>query len=404
MTELWFWLITALMVLVSVAIFVVPIYRGKDQDEAASRDELNKAFFRDRMDELNEEVDEGLVDNQGELAVELQQSLLDDVPEKNQVQTQSTVAPWMLLPGVLILVILSYALYLTTGNQQKVVHWQETAAKLPELSSRLMSDSQEPMTDQEMADLTLALRTKLSQTPDDAMGWLLLGRIGLANRDIQTAEGAMSRAYRLMPEDSDVKLGYAQSLMLSGDETNVNKARDMLREVVKVDHGNLQALSLLAFEAFERGAFDEAIAAWSTMKQLLPANDPRAMMLDRSIERAEAQAGAGNGQSVSVTISLGDEVGVPNEGVLIVSVHSADGAPMPVAAKRLPLTNFPVNVELTDADSMIPERLMSSLPDVLVKARIDSDGNVMTKDGDWYGQSQPFALGESSQIVINQQN
>ncbi|MGF1765910.1 c-type cytochrome biogenesis protein CcmI [Enterovibrio makurazakiensis] len=404
MTELWFWLITALMVLVSVAIFVVPIYRGKDQDEAASRDELNKAFFRDRMDELNEEADEGLVDNQGELAVELQQSLLDDVPESKQVQTQSTVAPWMLLPGVLILVILSYALYLTTGNQQKVVHWQETAAKLPELSSRLMSDSQEPMTDQEMADLTLALRTKLSQTPDDAMGWLLLGRIGLANRDIQTAEGAMSRAYRLMPEDSDVKLGYAQSLMLSGDETNVNKARDMLREVVRVDHGNLQALSLLAFEAFERGAFDEAIAAWSTMKQLLPENDPRGVMLERSIERAQAQAGAGNGQSVSVTISLGDEVSVPNEGVLIVSVHSADGAPMPVAAKRLPLSRFPLSVELTDADSMIPERLMSSLPNVLVKARIDSDGNVMTKDGDWYGQSQPFSLGESSQIIINQQN
>ncbi|MDD1792421.1 c-type cytochrome biogenesis protein CcmI [Enterovibrio sp. ZSDZ42] len=404
MTELWFWLITALMVLVSVAIFVVPIYRGKDQDEAASRDELNKAFFRDRMDELNEEADEGLVDNQGELAVELQQSLLDDVPESKQVQTQSTVAPWMLLPGVLILVILSYALYLTTGNQQKVVHWQETAAKLPELSSRLMSDSQEPMTDQEMADLTLALRTKLSQTPDDAMGWLLLGRIGLANRDIQTAEGAMSRAYRLMPEDSDVKLGYAQSLMLSGDETNVNKARDMLREVVRVDHGNLQALSLLAFEAFERGAFDEAIAAWSTMKQLLPENDPRGVMLERSIERAQAQAGAGNGQSVSVTISLGDEVSVSNEGVLIVSVHSADGAPMPVAAKRLPLSRFPLSVELTDADSMIPERLMSSLPNVLVKARIDSDGNVMTKDGDWYGQSQPFSLGESSQIIINQQN
>ncbi|WP_407331039.1 c-type cytochrome biogenesis protein CcmI [Enterovibrio sp. 27052020O] len=404
MTELWFWLITALMVLVSVGLFVVPIYLGKDQDEAASRDELNKAFFRDRMDELDEEADEGLVDNQSELAVELQQSLLDDIPQSNTAKTQSKVSMLMLLPGVLILVGLSYALYFLEGNHQQVVAWQETAERLPELSRRLMSDSEEPMTDQEMADLTLSLRTKLSQTPDDAMGWLLLGRIGLANRDIQTAEGAMGKAYRLMPNDSDVKLGYAQSLMLSGDETNVETARNLLRQVIKTDHGNLQALSLLAFEAFERNANDEAIAAWSTMKQLLPENDPRISMLDRSIARAQAQVGAGNGQTVSVTISLDDAVGIPDEGILIVSVHSADGAPMPVAAKRIPLSSFPLDVELTDADSMIPERLMSSLPNVLVKARIDRDGNVMTKDGDWFGESEPFALGGSSQIVINQKN
>ncbi|MEZ8143421.1 c-type cytochrome biogenesis protein CcmI [Enterovibrio norvegicus FF-454] len=404
MTELWFWLITALMVLVSVGLFVVPIYLGKDQDEAASRDELNKAFFRDRMDELEEETEEGLVDNQSELALELQQSLLDDIPEGDKAKTQNKVSMLMLLPGVLILVGLSYSLYFLEGNQQQVVAWQETAERLPELSRRLMSDSEEPMTDQEMADLTLSLRTKLSQTPDDAMGWLLLGRIGLANRDIQTAEGAMGKAYRLMPNDNDVKLGYAQSLMLSGDETNVETARNLLRQVIKKDHGNLQALSLLAFEAFERNAYDEAIAAWSTMKQLLPENDPRISMLDRSIARAQAQVGAGNGQTVSVTISLDDAVGIPDEGVLIVSVHSADGAPMPVAAKRIPLSSFPLDVELTDADSMIPERLMSSLPNVLVKARIDRDGNVMTKEGDWFGESEPFALGGSSQIVINQKN
>ncbi|EOD80154.1 Cytochrome c heme lyase subunit CcmH [Grimontia indica] len=402
MTEMWFWLITALMMVVSVGLFVLPIYRGKEQDEAASRDELNKAFFRDRMEELNEEAEEGLVENQNELAVELKQSLLDDIPANEKSATQSKVPFVVLVPGILIMVLMSYGLYDTMGNYREVVSWQETASRLPDLSRRLMSDTNEPMTDQEMAELTLSLRTKLQQTPDDAMGWLLLGRIGLANRDVQTAEGAMAKAYNLMPDDSDVKLGYAQSLMLSGDEQNSNTARNLLREVIRVDHGNLQAFSLLAFDAFERGAYEEAVAAWSTMKQLLPADDPRISMLDRSIQRAEAQMGAGEGQSVSVTISLDEQVQLPSEGVLIVSVHSADGAPMPVAAKRLPLSRFPVEVELTDADSMIPERLMSSLPEVMVKARIDNDGNVMTRDGDWFGETDPFELGGSSQLVINQ--
>ncbi len=105
---------------------------------------------------------------------------------------------------------------------------------------------------------------------------------------------------------------------------------------------------------------------------------------------------------MSVTVTLDEDVVLPEQGVLIISVHSADGAPMPIAAKRLPINQFPLTVELTDADSMIPERLMSSLPEVLVKARIDHDGNVMTKDGDWFGETLPFALGGQSQIVINQ--
>ncbi|SFP17136.1 c-type cytochrome biogenesis protein CcmI [Enterovibrio norvegicus] len=403
MTETMFWLITALMMLVSIAIFVLPIYRGKDQDEEASRDELNKAFFRDRMEEIEEEAQEGLIENQGELAVELKQSLLDDIPTQQAVtERMNTVSAMMLAPGVLILVILSYFLYNTFGSYGAVVSWQETTNNLPELSQRLMSESQEPLTDQEMADLTLALRTKLQQTPDDAMGWLLLGRIGMANRDIQTAEGAMAKAYGLSPENSDIKLGYAQSLIFSGDETNVTKARGLLREVIREDHANMQAFSLLAFEAFERGAYDEAIAAWSTMKKLLPENDPRIAMLERSIARANTQMNVGSGQKVSVTVTLDEDVVLPEQGVLIVSVHSADGAPMPIAAKRLPINQFPLTVELTDADSMIPERLMSSLPEVLVKARIDHDGNVMTKDGDWFGETLPFALGGQSQVVINQ--
>lgn len=111
MTEMWFWLITALMIVVSIGLFVLPIYRGKDQDELASRDELNKAFFRDRMAELNEEAQEGLVENQDELALELKQSLLDDIPENTQASKSQRVSLAMLLPGVLVLVFLSYALY-----------------------------------------------------------------------------------------------------------------------------------------------------------------------------------------------------------------------------------------------------------------------------------------------------
>ncbi len=401
MTQLYFWILIGLMLIGSVLLFVLPIARKEKTKvtEQVSRDALNKAFYRERMLELDEETTEGLIENKEELALELKQSLLEDIPQssKDPAKVNSSLP---LIPGVILFVVLVLGIYLTIGNFSKVVHWQETAARLPELSSRMMADSDDPMSDEEMTDLILALRTQLQKTPNDAMGWLLLGRIALANRDMMTAEGAMAKAYQLLPSDPDVILGYAQSLMLTGDDSNAVMARGLLKGLIKEDHANLQALSLLAFDAFERASYEEAKGAWLSMKQLLASTDPRHSMLDRSIAKVDSLLNQGQGQSVTVNISLDPSIKLPTEGVLFVSAHSADGAPVPIAAKRLPLTQFPLEIELTDADSMIPERVLSSLPSFMLKARIDLDGDLITKDG-YLGESQTVLLGEKTHISIN---
>lgn len=399
-----FWLFAALMLLLSSVFFIIPFYLKKNKDDAVSRDELNKALYQERVQELKKETKEGLIDDQDELQIELKQSLLDDIPITQPIvfkDTFSTKLP--LLVGVLFLCGLSLVLYFQLGHYSEVIAWQKNAARLPELSEKLMSESADAMTEQEMNDLVLSLRTKLQQTPNDAMGWLLLGKIALANRDIQTAQSAMEKAYRLTPDNIEMKLGYAQSLMLTGDETNQQTARNLLTQVIKKDHSNLQAFSLLAFDAFERGEFEKAISMWSIMKQSLPKDDNRILMLDRSIERAKIHGNIEPEKSISLNIELDPRVILPKNGVLIVSVHTPDGASMPIAAKQLAIDSFPVQVVLTDIDSMIPERKLSSLNELKVKARIDSDANVMTKEGDWFGESPNFNLGETSSILIDKQ-
>ncbi|MFC1507845.1 c-type cytochrome biogenesis protein CcmI [Pseudomonadota bacterium] len=401
-----FWILTVILVLIAAVIFVAPMYFGKEQDDVASRDELNKAFFKDRINELNEEDSEGLVVNQQELVSELQQSLLDDVPVSSKQQAV-TVSPLMLFPGLILLVGICYGMYFAVGNINKVESWQQTVSRLPELSKRLMDEQgTAPLTDEEMVDLTLALRTRLHNNPDDAMGWLLLGRIGMANRDAETSQGAMKRAYALAPNDPEIQLGYAQTLMLIGDPGQSDYARQLLRSVIKRDHSNIRAMSLLAFDAFEAGDYQQAVSYWTMMKNLIGEDDPRANMLNRSIERAQSRLGkaANTATSVTVKVILDPAVSLPAQGLVIISVHSADGAPMPVAARRLPLSSaFPLTVTLDDNDSMIPERKLSSLPAMIVKARIDGDGNVMTKQGDWYGQSDETQLGSSTIVTINKQ-
>ncbi|MGC7856763.1 c-type cytochrome biogenesis protein CcmI [Vibrio anguillarum] len=400
-----FWLSTLILTFFGCVFIALPILKNRANNDAALRDELNKAIFKNRLAELHEETQEGLVDSEQELIADLKQSLLDDIPAQSVQGNSSHVSPMVvLIPSILLVVILSYGFYLKFGAASQE-QWQQVNANLPALSKKMMSPEGAALSDDEMNDLTLALRTRLHYQPQDATGWLLLGRIGLANRDIETSIGSMKKAYALDPKDADVKLGYAQALMLSQDELDQNQAREILTALVQQDYVDLRVFSLLAFDAFERQDYPAAMKYWRLMQQMIGPEDSRYEMLSRSIERAQSkmQPKAIDGKMVPVTISLGDGVTLEQNAVLIVSVHSSDGAPMPVAAARYPLTQFPIKVVLDDSNSMVQGRKLSDLAQLIVRVRLDTDGNVSTKQGDWFGESAPMSLGQPVEVVINKQ-
>ncbi|MGR5093839.1 c-type cytochrome biogenesis protein CcmI [Vibrio maritimus] len=400
-----FWISTVGLVIVAVVLLAMTLNSKKVNKDEQLRDELNKAFYKDRLTELEEEANEGLVENQEDLIDDLKQSLLDDIPHQDKVEKTSLSPMTVLIPSVALIVVMTYGMYMHFGGASKVKDWQEVSGRLPELSKKLMAGSAEPMTEDEMQDLTLALRTRLHYQSNDSTGWLLLGRIALANRDVTTATDAMENAYRLEPEDADVKLGYAQALMMSQDEMDQNRARGLLNSLLKSEYVDLRVLSLLAFDAFERQDYPAAVRYWSVMQRMIGPEDSRYEMLTRSIENAQAKMGEPivQGKSVAVNISVSPNARLPQDAALIVSVHPADGSPMPVAAARYPLGTFPRTVVLDDNNSMMEGRKLSSLEGLIVRARIDSDGNVATRDGDWYGESQPAELGDTVELVIDQQ-
>ena len=400
-----FWISTLALVFVGVIFIIIPLWKAREQDDEARRDELNKAFYKDRLAELKEEDAEGLVNNQDELITELKQSLLDDIPTKEKTQQDSLNARLFILPSVIIFVAITYGLYFKFGNIDKIEKWQEVSARLPELSKQLMNPEGVSLSDSEMTNLTLALRTKLHHEPKDAMGWFLLGRIGMSNRDIDTSVGAMKKAYALEPTNVDIKLGYAQALMLSGDDAKAEQAKRMLKQVLRGDSTNLRALSLLAFSAFERQDYQGAVSAWKAMQMLIGPDDSRYEMLTRSIERAQSKQNpeVNLEKQVPITVNLGSNVTLPSQGVVIVSIHPADGSAMPVAAARIPLSRFPLKIMMSDDNNMIEQRKLSDMPNFIVRARIDQDGNVSTKDGDWYGESTVSTLGENVSVEIDKQ-
>ncbi len=401
-----FWIASIVLIALSGVMIALPFIKKKENNDAALRDELNKALYKDRLSELEEETEEGLVENQQELIDDLKQSLLDDIPSEKHVSESAALNPWVVIvPSMLLTIAMSYGLYAKFGAADDVAQWQQVSSNLPALSKKLMSPEGAALSDDEMQDLTLALRTRLHVEPKDATGWLLLGRIALANRDIDTAIGAMNKAYTLKNDDPDIMLGYAQALMLSQDPVDQDTARATLGKLVQRNYMDVRVFSLLAFDAYERKDFAAAVRYWSIMQQMIGPQDERYEMLGRSIENAQKQMGIApsDAKSVSVSINLAPQATASPDAALIVSVHNADGSPVPVAAARYPLGTFPRTVVLDDGNSMMQGQKLSQLEGYVVRVRIDNDGNVATKEGDWYGESSAAKMGEAVEVTIDKQ-
>ena len=132
------WISTCVIALVSLFFVIFPIIQRSSLDRQLQRDELNKAFYKNRLSELEEENNEGLVDNQEELVEELKQSLLDDIPEKN-VSHQVIGRSWpFFLLSSLFVIALSYGLYAQFGASGRVDDWKKISERLPEISKQLL--------------------------------------------------------------------------------------------------------------------------------------------------------------------------------------------------------------------------------------------------------------------------
>lgn len=394
-----FWLMIIALLAGAAALLVVPAMRQSKENEAASRDTLNKAFYQERLSELEQDEEQGVVAQRGEMIKELQQNLLYDIPGRRDQQVRP-INRWALLPGVAILVAVALGFYLKTGGLAQVTAWHQVQSQMPELRERLTNEGAEPLSMEEIARFGLGLRTSLQQDERNIDDWMLLGRVGMALNNATTAIQAFAHAYRLDPNNMAARLGYAEVLTRSDDPRDNQQATAILRKMAAEDHGNPRVLSLLAFNAFEQGDYPQAINAWQAMLKLLPADDQRIAVIKRSIEQAKAQSGIETGK-LSVTVSLSPEAAkaLPQQGTLVVSVTDGEN-PAPVAVKQLPVSRFPLSFTVDDSNTMMPGRQLSQLHQVKVDARFSQDGRATPQSGDWYGESRLQAWGGKEPVSV----
>lgn len=195
----------------------------------------------------------------------------------------------LFVPGIVVALIVGAVSYYETGSYKQVQVWQQATAQAPALLERALDPKADPLNEEDMTRLALGLRTRLQADPTNVEGWIMLGRIGMVLGNASTATEAYANAYRQDPKNSDAALGYAEALTRSSDPDDNRRGGELLRQLVRGEHANVRVLSMYAFNAFEQQRFGEAVAAWEMMLKLLPANDTRRAVIERSIKQAMEQ-------------------------------------------------------------------------------------------------------------------
>ncbi|OBX08129.1 TPR-repeat-containing protein [Gallibacterium salpingitidis] len=286
-----FWLSALGLTLVIALICFFPLLRQRKQQKNIEREAFNKAFYFDRLKELEQSAAQGLLDNEQQLKIELQQALLADIPSKtnNVAQSQQQFGKVWFVTAFLLLFALAGASYFAVGSWRTQEMLEQSYTKLPQLFARLQDEQKKPLSDSEIEQFIVALRLDLQKHPENAENWWLLGQMGMATDKAQLAMDSYAKAYQLVPTDLTYKLSYARILMFSQDQNDNSKGRTLLSEVIRQDHSNADALGLLAFDSFQRGDYKMAIVSWNMMLQLLAPDDPKRQLLERSIENARQE-------------------------------------------------------------------------------------------------------------------
>lgn len=378
----------------------------------SARDVLtNTKIIRQRLDELAREAREGIISEEDEKAAseELKLALLDEVAESEKQAGQKASLP--LIFGGILSVAVVLTVYAKVNHIEQVKGAEQAIESLPALSEKLSSPEASSFSNKDIADLTYAIRSRLRSNPDDATGWMFLARLWLSVGQDAQAVQAIEKALVLKPDDTTIRITYAQTLMVTNDEGQMTKAQSVLQGLLASSPQNDNLALMMAVVSARLGDLANTTRYFEQVKDKLPAENETRLGLEQRISVLSQQRGslpeaenttANTGFEITVTIDEGVSDKLPGEGYLIVYAQDANSQNrMPAAVVKIPLQKFPVTLTLNNDNAMMPGYTLATLSQVRLTARVSSDEDVMPTAGDLQGViSVPVKPGETSQYSI----
>ena len=291
----------------------------------------------------------------------------------------------------------------------------------------------------DMNEVAAQLEARLAANPGDVEGWQMLGRTYLVTGAAVKAATAYQKAIDLTGgKDPALMLDLAEALILTDDPAVQGQAKQIVDAAIEADASNGKALWYSGVMAIRAGDKETAKARWSKLLELNPPEDIRQIVVAQLAElgvEAPAMAasppamgaGAGGamaggmgggmassgtadgpaptGRTIRISISVDPKIaGKLQPGTPLFVAARQPGIPgPPLAAVRMSSDQLPTTVVLSDANSMMEGRNLSSVDDVELIARVAFGGTAVTATGDLIGKvGQKKGGPEDVAIVIDQ--
>lgn len=382
--------ITAIGSLVAIMILLVALPWFWHNSETKNIHQANVAVVQQRLGELEREVEEGVLSKQDmrqasdEIKISLVEETQTEVPSKQQA------ASFILAFGALVALGVGGWAYYNTSNISKLTEAQLALDSLPQLSEKLAAGEGNSLTVYDFQQLTYAIRSRLQDKPDDAQGWMYLGRIWLALEQSSEAFAALEKAISYAPDDPAVRMTYVRALMTSDDIDQLRNAQRILTQLIDEQPANDNLVLMLAVVAGRVGDKDVLASTMQALDGKLPNDNPVVIQLrDRlaSLNGESKSSPTLTGFSLTVEVSEALDGSLPVEGYLFVFAQDADSENrMPAAVLRMPLAELPATVTLTNQNAMAPNFTINNLKNARLVARISADPEAPAKPGDLEGQ------------------
>lgn len=241
------------------------------------------------------------------------------------------------------------------------------------------------------AEIT-ALKDAVAQAPQDVARWVNLGDGYMAQERFSDARDAYRQAISLSRGGDDaLRLAMAEASILADRNTLLGEAGQIIEDVLGRDPFNPKALWYGGMAALGRGDAQTAKAHWTKLLTLSP--PPRVRQV---IEQQLALLGASPGAAaappsevrIPVTISMKAELAQrvkPGAALFLIARETAGEGP-PLAVVRRTSPTFPLDLEISDADSMVPGRHLGGRSEIQLIARLANDGEALPASGDVFGE------------------
>jgi cytochrome c-type biogenesis protein CcmH len=369
---------------------------GRD-DDAHSEVDSEVAVLRDRRDEIERDRLAGRLSDAD--AAQATDELVDTLTKRIEAAPSSAVrnteSKRSLLTATLLACLIpisAYWVYSTVGNPSAGAYLAENGI------------DEAPST-QEVENMLAQIVQRTKDEPDNVDAWLVLAQARKIQGNNGAAAVAFEKAISLAEPDATILGEYAETLALAAQSDFSGKPTAVLKQAFELEPENVKVNALLGAALFRAGQQTQALPH---LKRFLAALNPdseqgrQIAQVVASIEGSTSEAPAAsstqpadpNAGKVTGSITLTGDA-PPANATLFITARAPTGPRIPFAAIRLPVSEFPVQFELSDANAMSPSRLLSSAASVVIEARISQSGQAMRQSGDRFGTSKPVVPGNA---------